>query len=270
MFSKLRGFAKFISEDKGSIRTWIAITSFVAGGGSVLFFLINQGKTNKALEDIAAAAKATEITAKATQEISKTAGGWTQLSAQMLMDESVAKFNALQERMGADPTWVPTSPDERREVLAYMNWATSLAHSMQLYSPELLAEKYGFRVEHLLSNMYVQDQILSNSSRWSSIVDLGRKVSLQAPPAGALPYPPRPARVESARFLACFDKEAKDCHARVEIMLRQRALSGEKHSGIKAPYSFKCSYTQARLDEAERADQNAQKLRSPAHAPRLQ
>jgi len=149
--------------------------------------------------------------------------------------------------MGADPSWVPTSAMERREVLEYMNWATTLAHSMQLYTPELLAEKYGFRAKYLLSNIYVQDQILSNSSRWSSIVELGRAVMSQAPPAGALPYPARPARIESAQFLACFDKEAKDCHARVEVLLRERAVSGAQESGITAPYSFKCSYTQARL-----------------------
>ena len=192
MLSKL---AKAISEDKGSIRTWIAVGSSIGGLLSVPYFFHNQAKTNKALGDIAAAAKATEATA--TQEISKATGGWTQLSAQMLMDESVAKFNAVQERMGADPSWVPASTEERREVLEYMSWATTLAHSLQLYTPELLAEKYGFRAEYLLSNIYVQDQILSNSSRWSSIVELGSHVAGAASGRVAVPCAARPLRIRS-------------------------------------------------------------------------
>ena len=87
----------------------------------------------------------------------------------------------------------------------------------------------------------------------------------QALPAGASPYPARPARLESAQFLARFDKEAKDCHARVEVVLHERAVSGALGSCITAPYNLKCNYTQARLAtiKAKQAARDAQAQPQP-------
>jgi len=94
------------------------------------------------------------------------------------------------------------------------------------FPPELLAQKYGDRVEDLLSNMFVQDQLLANSSQWSNIVNLGRVVTVR--------------RVEAKDFLTSFDEEAKD--SRVERMLHKSTSSID-------PYYFKCNYTQARMSK---------------------
>lgn len=240
----------FISNDKGSIRTWLAVSGTAI---AVPVFFYNQFGTKNALDKIATISdqsslqlkRMTEI-AEATQGIAKTSERWASLSAQMLMDAQVTKFDALQARM--DPSWVPTSAEEQRELIEYMSWAVTLAHSVDLYTTALVVEKYGFRIEYLLANVFVQDQLLCNSARWASLIKLGKSVTLQPAPDGTPPYLSRPARLEAMAFITAFDKEAPDCHARVENILRARAMDARAVRSAD-PYNFKCTYTRERVAE---------------------
>ena len=255
--------ATFINNDKGSIRTWISVFGMVGAVPSFGYFLFTQYESRLALQNIAKISEtsqkqSTRDIAKATRDIAMASGRWTQLSAQMLMDEQVARFDDLQARMGVNPSWVATAAEERRELIEYMGWAVKLAHSMDIYTPELLAEKYGYRIEYLLANVFVQDQLLCNSARWAGIVKLGRFTLSQPPPDGTSPYLSRPARLEATAFLACFDKEAKDCHACVEGIMQTRMASGAQLSGAVDVYNFKCKYTQGRIAKLKLAAEDNQ------------
>lgn len=126
--------------------------------------------------------------------------------------------------MSENMFWLPDSPKLRSHIIRCMDWATTLAHGKDLFDAAVLAERHGFRIEQLLANPFAQDQMLADSARFKSVIDLGRQILAQQPPPSTQPYQETPFRQAAAAFVEAFDEEAKACHASFEQAHRRHEL----------------------------------------------
>ena len=114
----------------------------------------------------------------------------------------------------------PDELDERNELLDYAGWFSDLGVLVRNGSirPDDVQGKWGSKVDEVLSNPLVQNNILGNA-RWDDLVVLGKRLH-ECTPNGVLPS--EDAK-RTAEFLRTFDEESKKCRARIA-----QKKSGEK------------------------------------------
>lgn len=149
---------------------------------------------------------------------------------------------------------VPAEKEDRDALRDYASFLSQLSGAVteSVVTPATAAEKYGADTERVLANPYMQDQLLGNAARWTSVVVLGRALLAVRPasPGDAEPLE-TPCRKEARKFLDAYDAEAARCAKVVKAALASRMSETQS---VDTPTSWHpvCGYTRARLESDAR------------------
>ena len=154
------------------------------------------------------------------------AARWAQLTGSVAVDTALFLTPAVaggHTLLSGDAFCLPTTLEERRNLLAYCLWVKSIAgaqasSSGPLWDPAKVATKYGAYVELCLANPFLQDQMLGDPASWATVVQLGRQVLVHT--AADYLFGDRAletgVRREARRFLNAYDRESAECRPRMK------------------------------------------------------
>jgi len=178
MWARLRRVHDFISDNERVIRAYLALMAVPVG---LTTYVHSTQKTSAALEEIAALQRDTQHLHAALTSFAHTSG--------MLMADAVYEgvygFDTIRKALSADACWMPSTDEERRLLRRYCDWASSLAPMLSVLPPSSILPRVGPRVEALLSNVYVQDMLLSGGPRWQPLIVVGNAVMAAAAASAA-------------------------------------------------------------------------------------
>lgn len=168
----------------------------------------------------------TRVVAKATADVAETAvhiKADSGIAALTSLDTSLAtrpELQAARTFLRETPFAVAPTRLERRKLLDLADWASNIGIAQfpetpekKLWSDAIAAEKYGYIIEGLFANPFVQDQLLGNPAKWKSLLKLGALITAADQPS------PRDAtnlkRQEALAFLKSYDAEWVACQPRI-------------------------------------------------------
>lgn len=167
-------------------------------------------------------------------------------AAQSMEARMTASNRRARDLLRANFLYVPAEKKDRDALWDYARSLSQLSGAVTV-TTATAAETYGADTERVLANPYVQDQLLSYATRWTSMVALGRALVRPASPGDAEPLE-TPCRKEARRFLDAYDVEAARCAKVVTAALAVRTETrGTVTSSTWQPV---CEYTRARLQQS--------------------
>jgi hypothetical protein len=119
---------------------------------------------------------------------------------------------------------VPETYDDRRSVLDLCDTFSNLTHAKQLWDSAFFEEKYGAMLEGLLAHPFVQDNLLGDPTRWSTLVNMGRESIDRTPHKHAAAE----ERQEAIKFLNAFEASSTACMAKMAKLHQRPRRSAER------------------------------------------
>lgn len=137
--------------------------------------------------------------------------------------------------------YIGSTPDERRKYLDYASWMGRLDCADSVLTPEKLAENYGAKINLLVSNPFVFDQLLLQPKNYAQFTNLSKKVveaqtNTDSHHAGY---------TRAKNFFDHYDKAVSECES-VRKELRESRKNRELNGGSvveNKPYFVHCPYS---------------------------
>lgn len=139
--------------------------------------------------------------------------------------------------------FVPDTAHARRPYLEYATWLGRLNHASDDLPAPLLRDLLGHQVNVLLSNCYVQDQLLAAPERFEDFLALSRRL-LSAQQGH------QKARYETAqKFLNGFAAESAECRIDAYATAAARTLKGRNGPLVSDEYGIVCPSVKRRCGD---------------------
>ena len=271
----------FIKEDHGAIR------NFVAVGGSVLALFsfpywicrtIEEARFMNKIQEIHGATKASldsllEISGRMGTVVERLGEGVVNMRTSLAittildLDAGLRESTALlaQDLLSQAPFDVPAEKKDRDALRALADWAANLAvvqgaglfdGAPSVIRREFVVEKYGALIERIVANPYIQDQMLANPVRWSSVYAIGKHV-LDTPSPGVVPTL---TRQEAASFVKAYPGESTKCSRQFlavvtenDAVAKDKLLTDMRFKAAGEDGFLFCSYARGTFERTRRA-----------------